>query len=235
MAVRIITNNSNISLQPNKGNVDLKAPNTTTVIGLDGGYYIPSVDADGDLSWTPTKEEMEQVDTVNIKGIPGEPGKKGDPGERGLQGEPGVYIGDAPGADDTVWIYPDGSADDLATKEYVDNAIANASIGGSEIDLSDYATKKYVDDAIKDIDIPEAPDLSKYALKSEIPSLDGYAKKSDIPDTSGFALKSDIPSLDGYAKTSDIPDVSKYQTEEQVKALINAAMATLVDAEGVEY
>lgn len=216
MAVRIITNNNNISLKPSNGNVDLKAPNSTTVIGIDGGYYIPDVDTEGNLSWTPTKEEMEAVDTVNIKGIPGEPGKDGAPGEKGEQGEPGakgepgVYIGDAPGADDTVWIYPDGSVDDLATKEYVD-------------------------EAIKAIDIPEAPDMSKYALKSEIPSLDGYALKSDIPDTSGFALKSDIPSLDGYAKTTDIPDVSKYQTEEQVEALINAAMATLVDAEEVEY
>jgi hypothetical protein len=98
-----------------------------------------------------------------------------------------------------------------ATEDYVDEAIANASIGGGEVDLSNYATKKFVEDAIKAIEIPEAPDLSEYAKKS------------------------DIPSLDGYAKTSDIPDVSKYQTEEQVNALINAAMATLVDAEGVEY
>lgn len=217
MAVKIVTNNNNISLQPTNGNVNLKAPTTTTIVGKDGGYYIPEVDTEGNLSWTPTKETMEAVDTVNIKGIPGndgkpgEPGQPGEPGRPGDKGDPGVYIGDTPGENDMVWIYPDGSVDDLATKEYVDNAIANASIGGSDIDLSGYATKKYVDDAIKEIDIPEAPDLSKYALKSE------------------------IPSLDGYAKTSDIPDVSKYQTEEQVEALINAAMATLVDAEEVEY
>lgn len=33
-----------------------------------GGYYIPVVDADGDLSWTPSKEGMPAVPTVNIKG-----------------------------------------------------------------------------------------------------------------------------------------------------------------------
>ena len=33
-----------------------------------GGYYIPTVDADGDLSWSPSKEGMPAVATVNING-----------------------------------------------------------------------------------------------------------------------------------------------------------------------
>ena len=44
--------------------------------GEDGGYYIPEVSEAGDLSWSPTKTDMEPVETVNIKGKPGD---KGDP------------------------------------------------------------------------------------------------------------------------------------------------------------
>ena len=39
--------------------------------GEDGGYYVPAVSADGDLSWTPTKPGMAAAPTVNIKGDDG--------------------------------------------------------------------------------------------------------------------------------------------------------------------
>ena len=76
--------------------------------GEDGGYYEPAVNAAGDLSWTPSKESMPPVATVNIKGPKGDtgdpgqqgaPGPKGDPGaqgEPGPQGNPGPQ--GAPGA-----------------------------------------------------------------------------------------------------------------------------------------
>ena len=51
--------------------------------GKDGGYYEPSVDAEGNLSWTASKEDMPAVDTVNIKG------PKGDNGTNGIDGQPG--------------------------------------------------------------------------------------------------------------------------------------------------
>lgn len=36
-----------------------------------GGYYVPAVNAAGDLSWTATSEKMPPVETVNIKGADG--------------------------------------------------------------------------------------------------------------------------------------------------------------------
>ena len=39
--------------------------------GEDGGYYSPSVDADGNLTWTTSKTDMPAVDGANIKGPQG--------------------------------------------------------------------------------------------------------------------------------------------------------------------
>ena len=49
--------------------------------GADGGYYIPSVSEEGELTWEGSNDEMPPVDPANIKG------PKGDPGEDGKQGE----------------------------------------------------------------------------------------------------------------------------------------------------
>lgn len=42
--------------------------------GEKGGYYKPTVSADGDLSWTPSDSAMPPVETTNIKGPQGNPG-----------------------------------------------------------------------------------------------------------------------------------------------------------------
>lgn len=93
-----------------------------------------------------------------IQGIPGEKGDKGDTGEQGIQGpqgEPGkdgnsgIYVGtEAPiDSEALVWINPDGGANvNVATTEYVNNAIAN--IVFPETDLTGYATEQYVTEAI---------------------------------------------------------------------------------------
>lgn len=50
--------------------------------GENGGYYTPSVDTAGNLSWTPSKVNMPPVPGANIRGPqgePGQPGEKGDP------------------------------------------------------------------------------------------------------------------------------------------------------------
>ena len=85
--------------------------------GDDGGYYIPAVDENGNLTWTPTEEDMPAVDGANIKGKDGEPGPKG---------ESGVYVGSEPPEDSgyNVWINPAGDLPaELATKGYVDERI----------------------------------------------------------------------------------------------------------------
>ena len=66
--------------------------------GDDGGYYIPSIDSEGNLTWAPSETEMPAVDGANIKG------PKGDTGTSG------VWVGDTePTGDYNVWIDPTGS------------------------------------------------------------------------------------------------------------------------------
>ena len=63
--------------------------------GEDGGYYQPTVSADGDLSWSASKAGMPTVAMVNIRGPEGKQGEtgpegpKGDKGDTGPQGERG--------------------------------------------------------------------------------------------------------------------------------------------------
>ena len=54
-----------IKLKNASGKVDL---DKTLLKGDDGGYYIPSVSASGDLSWMPTEDYMPIPETVNIMG-----------------------------------------------------------------------------------------------------------------------------------------------------------------------
>lgn len=52
-------------------------------------YYVPNVDTDGNLSFTPTSSEMTAVDTVNIRGPQGIQGPVGDTGPAGPVGATG--------------------------------------------------------------------------------------------------------------------------------------------------
>ena len=70
--------------------------------GEPGGYYIPSVDPDGNLSWTASKEDMPDAAGANIKGPKGDTGpagpqgQKGDTGAQGPQGERGIQGAQGP-------------------------------------------------------------------------------------------------------------------------------------------
>ena len=60
--------------------------------GEDGGYYIPHLDDEGNLTWEASKEDMPQSDGGNIMGPAGPqgfPGEKGDTGETGPAGPQG--------------------------------------------------------------------------------------------------------------------------------------------------
>lgn len=145
--IQLVRNNDSVKLQK------------AALKGDDGGYYIPSVNEEGQLTWFPSEEGMPAVEGAVISGKPGE------------KGEPGVYVGTEEPTDDTdlIWINPDGEPnDDIATKQYVDKAIASIEIPeGGNVDLTGYATEEYVDKAIAAIEIPE-PDLSAYATKKEL-------------------------------------------------------------------
>ena len=62
--------------------------------GTDGGYYAPSVDDDGNLTWTASADNMPAVTGANIKGPQGNKGETGATGAQGPAGADG-----SPGAD----------------------------------------------------------------------------------------------------------------------------------------
>lgn len=60
--------------------------------GEDGGWWIPSVDADGNLTWTASKDGMGDAPApANIKGLPGADGDPGADGAPGADGQDGGY------------------------------------------------------------------------------------------------------------------------------------------------
>lgn len=75
--------------------------------GSPGGYYVPIVDADGNLTWTGSEEGMPEVEGANIKG---ETGPKGEDGYTPVRGS-------------DYWT----AADIAEIKSYVDTAILEGS------------------------------------------------------------------------------------------------------------
>ena len=74
--------------------------------GDDGGYYIPSIDSEGNLTWAPSETEMPAVGGTNIKGP---------------KGDSGVWVGtETPDGDYNVWVKPDDEAIEIATKADLD-------------------------------------------------------------------------------------------------------------------
>ena len=58
--------------------------------GKDGGYYSPSVDMEGNLTWTASKTGMPAVAESNIKGPKGDTGDTGAKGPQGPKGDTGA-------------------------------------------------------------------------------------------------------------------------------------------------
>ena len=108
-----------IKLVKDTGNVKLTTPTMIGKAGEDGGYYTPTVAADGTLSWVASKEDMPEVAAVNIKGVKGDKGEQGLPGKDGAPGAAGY----TPIRGTDYWT----AADIAEIKGYVDEAI----LGGS--------------------------------------------------------------------------------------------------------
>ena len=167
-----------IKLTGKNGAIDLSKK---MLKGDDGGYYIPKVSNDGILSWVPSEPDMKPAEEASIIGPPGP------------QGETGIHVGpDEPvDKDVVVWIDTDAeTADELATKEYVDQAVANVK---PEVDLSNYYTKTQVDEIVDTIELtpgPQGPQGEDYVLteadKQEI---------ANLVDTSRFTTKEDVIAL----------------------------------------
>lgn len=85
--------------------------------GDDGGYYVPSVDENGNLTWTPSEIDMPVVESSNIKG------------PTGTTGPNGVYVGNNEPTDPNirVWLIPDGQVSDyVMTEKEVKNFISES-------------------------------------------------------------------------------------------------------------
>lgn len=65
------------------------APGAQGPAGESGGYYSPTVDTSGNLSWAASKEGMPAVSGTNIRGPQGEQGPQGPAGQDGAQGPDG--------------------------------------------------------------------------------------------------------------------------------------------------
>lgn len=86
--------------------------------GEDGGYYIPSVDDTGELSWTASKAGMPPVESANIKGQDGKDGKDGSdgtPGAPGADGKNGTTFTPSVDAEGNLSWTNDGGLENPAT------------------------------------------------------------------------------------------------------------------------
>lgn len=65
------------------------APGAQGPAGENGGYYSPTVDTSGNLTWAASKEGMPAVSGTNIRGPQGKQGPRGPAGQDGAQGPAG--------------------------------------------------------------------------------------------------------------------------------------------------
>lgn len=172
MGIKLKTSSDSINFTHKGGAISV-------VQGADGGYYIPSVDAAGNLTWEPTKSGMETPDATNIKGPQGEPGTDGKDGKDGVDGVDAIYVGSSePTGDELIWINPDGEAsgsldrvDDIhvGTEEPTGEELIWINPEGEA--STEFATEAYVDEAIAAAQLGGSGgevNLSNYYTKTEV-------------------------------------------------------------------
>jgi hypothetical protein len=201
-----------IKLKTSRDSIDFTQKGAI-IQGADGGYYIPSVDATGNLTWEPTKNGMEIPAETNIKGPKGDDGADaihvgsseptGDEliwinpdGEASgsLDRVDDIHVGtEEPTGEELIWINPEGQpSSEFATEAYVDAAIAAAQLGGSggSADLTNYYTKSEVDAAIEEIELTPGPKGDKGE-----PGADGQPGKDGSDYVLTEADKTEIAQL----------------------------------------
>lgn len=249
-----------IKLKASGESINLTHKGGTIIQGADGGYYTPSVDAAGNLSWAPNKAGMEVPGVVNIKGPQGEPGRNGRDGKDGVDGIDGddsIYVGSGEPTDEhLIWINPDGEVDikvvgdggihvgddepaeedliwinpeevdteELATKDYVDKAIAQVQVNGGgsggSVNLANYYTKTEVDNKIEQIELTPGP-----AGKD---GVDGAPGK-DGQDGKDYVLtEADKQEIAGMVEVSgDGTDLTGYYTKTETDNKIADAVGAI--------
>lgn len=208
--------------------------------GEDGGYYTPAVtQLDEDtvqFDFTPSKPDMPAVNPVTVE-LPAGQDSGGNADLTGYATEQYVQEYAQPKGDYLTEV-PDGYAktediptkpEDIgaqpagnyltevpsgyATEEFVRNKIAEAELGGEEVDLSGYAQKSEIPTKTSQL-------TNDNGYLTEVP--EGYAKTSDIPTkpedinaqpAGNYALKTEIPTVP--QKVSAFTNDAGYLTQHQ--------------------
>ena len=122
--------------------------------GEDGGYYTPSVDANGNLTWTASKSGMASVPSANIKGAKGD---KGDTGNAGADGAAG-----------NVWIMGTAiTGTNTSGGVFSGSGIGNANIGDIYLNTQTYSIYRCVTTG--------APSVAEWAYRGNLKGAPGEA------------------------------------------------------------
>lgn len=192
-----------IKLTGKNGAIDLSKK---MLKGDDGGYYIPKVGNDGILTWVPSEPDMKPAEEASIIGPPGP------------QGETGIHVGpnEPVDKDVVVWIDTDaGTADELATKEYVDQAVANVK---PEVDLSNYYTKTQVDGIVDTIELTPGPQ-GPVGPAGEVGPQGERGPVGEKGDPGAPGADYVLTEVDKQ-EIANLVDTSRFTTQEDVIALI---------------
>lgn len=198
-----------IELRGKNGAIDLSLK---MIKGDDGGYYIPSLDSEGNLTWAPSETEMPAVDGANIKG------PKGDTGTSG------VWVGDTePTGDYNVWIDPTGSETaglvtqaELATKQDKLTAGTNITIDSNNvISTTGLATQTELANKQDKLTAGDNITIENNVISASAPptattSTLGLVK----PDGTSITIADGVISSTQPTKTSDLINDSGFITNE---------------------
>lgn len=121
-----------IKLTGKNGSVDLSK--NLAYKGDPGGYYVPEVADNGELTWTASEEGMPAVESSNIIGPPGKD----------------YVLTEA----DKEEIAASVNLEEYATKEYVSDALKDVNV---DVDLTGYYTAEQVDEKIEAIELTPGP------------------------------------------------------------------------------
>lgn len=126
--------------------------------------------------------------------------------------------------------YVNNAVSGLASTDYVDEAIQNASTG--DVDLTGYATEEYVNNAVSGLASTEevAATFADYASKEYVAdSISGLATKEEVTNAvSGLATTEDVTNaVSGLATTEDVTNaISGLATTEDVTNAVSGLATT---------
>lgn len=172
--------------------------------GSDGATFLPSVDIEGNISWTNNKG-LVNPETRNIKG---DKGDKGDKGEQGAKGEPGsikyLVVSVLPTENiDLSAIYLVPSSTIATQNNYEEYVYINnqwEKIGSAVVDLANYMQKSTYDSNNNGI-VDNAERVNNHTVEKDVPS---NAKFTDTTYTAGNGIEIDNGVI---SNTSNIPDM----------------------------